>query len=50
MSDRCIPCEKVTNWVELDFRDENNQPYEGIEVTIEDAVGTCNGTMALETI
>ncbi|PQJ84948.1 T6SS phospholipase effector Tle1-like catalytic domain-containing protein [Aliivibrio sifiae] len=40
MSDRCIPCEKVTNWVELDFRDENNQPYEGIEVTIEDAVGT----------
>jgi hypothetical protein len=39
MSDRCIPCEKVTNWVELDFRDENNQPYEDIEVTIEDAVG-----------
>ncbi|WP_255310674.1 DUF2235 domain-containing protein [Aliivibrio sp. 1S128] len=24
----------------MDFRDENNQPYEGIEVTIEDAVGT----------
>ena len=39
MSDRCVPCEKENHWIELDFRDENNKPYKGIEITIEDAVG-----------
>ncbi|WP_155655296.1 T6SS phospholipase effector Tle1-like catalytic domain-containing protein [Aliivibrio fischeri] len=39
MSDRCIPCEKSKNWIELDFRDENNQSYEGFDVIIEDASG-----------
>ncbi len=39
MSDRCIPCERAVNWIELDFRDENNQGYQGITVTIEDAAG-----------
>ncbi|XDF79328.1 DUF2235 domain-containing protein [Aliivibrio fischeri] len=39
MSERCIPCEKSKNWIELDFRDENNQSYEGFDVIIEDASG-----------
>ena len=39
MSDRCVPCEKENHWIELDFRDENNKSYKGIEITIEDAVG-----------
>jgi hypothetical protein len=39
MSDRCVPCEKENHGIELDFRDENNKPYKGIEITIEDAVG-----------
>ncbi|MDX1304594.1 DUF2235 domain-containing protein [Photobacterium sp.] len=39
MSEHCIPCERAENWIEIDFRDEHNQPYSGIDVTIEDAVG-----------
>ncbi|QXP36479.1 hypothetical protein KE624_11250 [Shewanella algae] len=39
MSQHTIPCETLTDWIEIDFRDESNQPLSGLTATVTDAAG-----------
>ncbi|MFM5853805.1 DUF2235 domain-containing protein [Aeromonas rivipollensis] len=35
----CIPCERYENWIEIDVRDEHNQPFKGLKAILTDETG-----------
>ena len=35
----CIACEQLDHWIEIDIRDENNHPFQGIKAFITDSGG-----------
>ena len=35
----CIPCERYDNWIEIDVRDEHNQPFKGLKAILTDETG-----------
>lgn len=39
ISPYCIPCERYDCWIEIDVRDERNQPFQGLKATLTDATG-----------